>query len=63
MKKNELVGIRGCRGCYVATILEYSSPFDAWGHYKEYSFLWYPKKEVIYKLRHEHNCVVGREWC
>lgn len=30
------------------------------GYYTEKRFLFYTKKEIFYKLRHEYNCTVAR---
>lgn len=32
------------------------------GYYKEVAFLWYSKREMYYKLRHEYGCVVSRDF-
>lgn len=54
--KGKLISWRGCQGCYDVTWI------DENGYYRDMKFMWYSKKEIAYKLRHEYNVVVGREW-
>lgn len=55
MKKYELRLLNKQGAIYTATIYN-----KLGGYYKELSFWYYTKKEVLYKLRNEHDCVVGR---
>ena len=33
-----------------------------YGYYKDYCFWYYSKREVIQKLRNEHDCIVARRF-
>lgn len=55
-RKGELISWRGSVGCYDVTWI------DERGYYRDMKFMLYSKKEIAYKLRHEYNVVVGREW-
>ncbi len=54
-KKFELISLRGGRGCYTASIYNRLG-----GYFKELYFMDYSKKDIIYILRHNHNCIVRR---
>lgn len=57
MKKPfELLYITGCPGSYTAHLYNREK-----GYFTEKSFLWYSKREMIYKLRNEYGvvCPVG----
>lgn len=57
--KGELFALYKDRcGNWVATIYNRLG-----GYWKDLTFMWYSKKEVIYKLRHEYGIRVGREFC
>lgn len=55
MKEYELCYIKGVPGNYTAVLYNNSH-----GYYTERRFMWYSKKEMIYKLRHDYNCIVKR---
>ena len=51
MKRNELIYLVYDHGYYVAHMYDKQE-----NRYHTFSFLYYTKKEVLYKLRHEHDC-------
>lgn len=55
MKKFELLSLNGYPGAYTAVLYNRSG-----GYFTEKHFLWYSKKEIFYKLRHEYDCIVAR---
>lgn len=55
MRVFELSSLHGCPGNYTAVLYN-----RVCGYYTEKRFLWYTKKEMFYKLRHEYNCIVSR---
>ena len=55
MKEFELRSLHGCPGSYTAVLY---SRFGC--YYTEKRFLYYTKKEIFYKLRHEYNGTVAR---
>ena len=55
-KENELLYLSYENGWIVAYMYNRER-----GYYHHFNFLYYTKKEVIYKLRHEHDCIVSRE--
>ena len=50
-----LIGFRGCRGCYTAITYNRIG-----GYYKEFRFLDYSKKEILYRLRNNYGVVCPR---
>lgn len=55
MKEFELRSLNGYTGNYTAVL------YNRLGcYYTERRFLYYTKKEIFYKLRHEYNCTVAR---
>lgn len=52
-KKFELIRLTKTGGGYTAGLYNRLG-----GYYKDVSFLWYNKKQVISKLRDEYNCIV-----
>lgn len=58
MKRYELIEMRRVNGGIGVTM------YDRLNHaYRDHFFLYYPKKEVIWRLRNVHDCVVPREFC
>lgn len=56
MKKYELINLyKDKNGYYTAVIYNRLG-----GYFKEKSFLYYTKKEVLSKLRNEHDCIIKR---
>ena len=55
MKTFELRSLNGYTGNYTAVLY---NRLD--GYYTNQRFLYYTKKEIFYKLRHEYNCTVAR---
>ncbi len=60
MKKTgeEIFALRKEHGNWVAVIYN-----RLCGYWRDITFMWYSKKEAIYKLRHEYGFKVGREFC
>lgn len=54
-KRFELSSLYRDNGAYVAVMYN-----RLCGYYTERRFLYYTKKEVLYKLRHEEGCTVAR---
>ena len=57
MKEFELRSLYGYPGSYTAVLYNCLH-----GYYTEQHFLYYTKKEIFYKLRHEYNCTVSRRF-
>lgn len=56
MKTFELISLtRDHSGAYVASMYNRLE-----GYFTERRFLYYAKKEVLYKLRHDEGCTVAR---
>ena len=55
MKKLELIRLYRISGGYMASVYNRSG-----GYFKEIRFLWYNKKETLYKLRNEYGVICPR---
>ena len=55
-KHFELIRLYNSNGATVAVCYN-----RLYGYFKEYTFLWYSKKEIIRKLRQEYGVIVRRD--
>lgn len=57
MKTFELSSLRKDNGMYIATLYNMELMY-----FKTVRFLWYSRREIISKLRHEYDCKVSNKF-
>lgn len=57
MKTFELSSLRKDNGMYIATLYNMELMY-----FKTVRFLWYSRREIISKLRHEYDCMVSNKF-